>query len=407
MANPVDWVKKKVHRTTEQPKQTVGQLPEGPPSAPPPGQKPKGSRYWYEQHQRDEAETQSKVNAAEKARQEAERLYSERLDETRQQAERASRAEKDSSYWKQFGASKAPGESDSDYQSRTGKTNAKPEEDPRFANFSKKDKKRFAKMAQDAERAKLESELEAQVTGVPQDESQYQKVYQNGWHFRTTDGKAVTEQYAKAHPEETDYHPGQWVFQEVKRKLSPAEVTNLVRQQRMNNDAWKAYQNEKKYGGLKSAAAVAGNVAQGMGQAAVVGIAGIGSAMQAGGRGAPSMGVPKGSLTPSVPLELYAPHRENIGAQMSTVRQITSPGHSVNLAGGNLNHLRAATIPTIRMPQQTQRPLPIAGQPYNPPPQRIPVTGSNSLKKLNMPSIRTNVPDLSRLKNTVRRKAGL
>ena len=425
--NPAEWIKsklKKKKKLEEAEVNTVLQLPEGSPAAPKQGERAKGSRYWYEQAQRQKASEQSRVDAEKAAKEKAEQDLREHLDEIRQQTERARRAEEDSSRWKQFGSSKGRGETDEEFKRRTG-TNpsgtSNPELNDLLSKLSPKDRKRYERMAQEAASSEAKARLEARAYGVGPEEVEYHKIWQAEHYVDPSTGQNVPKGTPNA-----QFVPGQWVIQPVKKPLSPMELRLKTAVQQSQLQQIKDLEKQRKLAPYKSAVKDVMKAGTMLAGTATLGVAGTAQSIMPG-RG-PKTGIGTGMLTPSVPISMYAAPRQNI--DLSGLKQ---PPIVIS-QGTDLSPLRQGVLPRTQL--QAQRPIPVTGV-------RIPVTGtphSDNLEHLrsasmtsvpkapvgrldhlkaatlpgntaylrgSLPKVGRVVPDLSKLKNLVHRKAGI
>lgn len=197
-----------------------------------------------------------------------------------------------------------------------------------------------AKGLREAWRERQQADIEITSEGIPEKIITKQKVLQKEYWTDKETGQPVPEPRTAEERARADYHPSQWTFVDVERKLSPAERSSLARAVQFEEmelgvakEKYKQFKREQ-HPAYKVAKA-AGGFGQFMAGAVTMGAAGM-------ARGArPGRGGPERAMrmhAPGVPMDLYAV-RPVLGVGMPTGRDLT---------GAGLGHLRELTLPGIR-----------------------------------------------------------
>jgi len=189
-------------------------------------------------------------------------------------------------------------------------------------------------------REREQAAIEIVSEGIPEEIVTKQKVLQKEYWTKKGTEEPVPEPRTAQERAESDYHPSQWTYVDVKRKLSAPERASLARAiqfEKMELDITK-----EKYKQFKRerstpyrVAKAAGGFGTFMAGAMTMGVAG----MARGSR--PGKGGPERAMrmhAPGVPMDLYAV-RPMLGVGMPSSRDLT---------GSGLSHLRALTFPGIR-----------------------------------------------------------
>lgn len=306
--NPISWIKGKLTRKKEPEGEEVpGEVPELE------GATAEGA---WEETERLRKETED-VKAGEERRKQEERLGKEQ----RKQQEEFAREERE-----RLGSEE--------------EEKRKKEEEEFLKRFPPKYRKEAKKRFEEAEREKTSAAFEVWSQSVPEAITQYHKTLQKEYWTDKDTGQPVPEPRTAEERARSDYHPSQWAFQPVERKLSSPERLAVARtlelegmELEMARDKYKQFKRERHpaYRAVKAA----GGFGQFMAGAVTLGVAGVARGAQPG-RGGPARAARMHA--PGVPMELYAV-RPVLGVGMPTAKDLT---------GSGLGHLRSLTLPGIR-----------------------------------------------------------
>ena len=191
-----------------------------------------------------------------------------------------------------------------------------------------------------AEESYAEAAVEVLGQGVPEMMTQYYKTQQKEYYTDKVTGEPVPEPRTPEERAKADYHPSQWVYLPVEKKLSAPERLAVARtlelegmEMGMAREKYKQFKRER-HPAYRAAKAAGGLGAFAAG-AATMGVAGMARSTQ-GSR----VGRERAARmhAPGVPMDLYAV-RPMLGVGIPPARVHT---------GSGLEHLRALTLPGAR-----------------------------------------------------------
>lgn len=277
---------------------------------------------------------------------EAERLYKERLDDIRQQEERAKRAESERDRWRQYGDRRAPGEDDKAYNDRMAgekwkgykssggsysSSSSGGQWDP--SQMTPDEQKAYKKRIEEAKKAKTQAAFEVWETGVRNKKKVISKVWRQA-HYVNELGQPIPEPTTPEEKAKAKYVPGEWVFVPVEQEVTPTEqlqeaiaIKHLQRQSMIEEESIKDFKRERSL--PHRVARGAGQFAQGMVATTITGTAGMARGIMPSQRGSRQAAA---TLMPRVDPSLYS-----VGAP--------PPTQSGLRPVGGLSHLRSALLP--------------------------------------------------------------
>ena len=181
--------------------------------------------------------------------------------------------------------------------------------------------------------------IEVMSEQVPEKVVSKQKVLQKEYWTKKGTDEPVPEPRTAEEKAQADYHPSQWTYIDVERKLSPPERASLARaiqfekmELEMTKEKFKQFKRERHP--AYRAAKAAGGFGQFMAGAITLGVAGTARGLRPG-KGGPERATRMHA--PGVPLDLYAV-RPMLGVGMPSSKDLT---------GSELSHLRALIFPGI------------------------------------------------------------
>lgn len=299
-----------------------------------------------------------------KEKEAAEEKYKGDWDEIRQQKARAGRAEQQSSYWRQFGGARAPGESEQEYMQRTagatgaGKgaagTGPTASTEDLLGAFKGREKRKLEKRLEEAKKARAYAAIEVQESGISGEKVVMHQTWHGGYWVDRATGKPIPEPKTAAERRAADYHPAGHVWERVKVPVSPQEQLLEARKQRQEKImieeleyAQKQLKRERSFP-VRAARGIAG-FGQQMAAVGMLGVAGTAQAIQPG-RGGPQRATRM--VAPRAPSGLYE-FGTPPSIDLSSLRRPLMPTVGI----GGLGHLRSAVLPRMGQPQVRRTPL--------------------------------------------------
>lgn len=269
------------------------------------------------------------------------------------------RSWRESSRWRQFGSGRAPGETEKEYGDRmAGASEAGKRSTPSPRGFRElteeevgklpwRERQRYQRRIKEARKAQDYSSFEVWSQNVPETITQYHKTLQKEYYTDKASGQPIPEPRTAEERAQADFHPSQWVFLPVEKKLSAPEQLAVARSLEIEGmevgvarEKYKDYMRDRSLSG-RTAKTVAGGLkaVAGMGQfvmgSATMGVAGVARSTR-GSR----VGQERAARmhAPGVPIDLYAV-RPMLGVGIPPARVHT---------GSGLEHLRELTLPGVR-----------------------------------------------------------